>query len=257
MGAAQAREPEGIPAAAWPAGLPEVGALLAGAPIVNCELLPWGSNYTFLAHLDGGEHGPGLGVYKPRRGEAPLYDFPDGTLYRREIAAYVVSEALGWGIVPPTVLREEGPYGMGSMQLFIPNDTAANYFTLRNHRVEELQRFAVFDVVTNNADRKGGHCLLGHDGRLWGIDHGLTFNSYWKLRTVIWDFQGEPVPDPLLADLQALAGALAAGGGPSGSLAGLLDADEMEAFRVRLDRLLEYGKFPEPHSRRSVPWPPV
>jgi len=159
--------------------------------------------------------------------------------------------------VPPTVLREEGPHGVGSMQLFIPNEASVNYFTLRTTRLAELQRFAVFDVVTNNADRKGGHCLLGHDGRLWGIDHGLTFNSYWKLRTVIWDFQGEPVPPGLLADVAALAAEVAGGRGVAPQLAELIDAEEMNALRVRLDRLLEHAKFPEPHSRRSVPWPPV
>ena len=241
----------------WAPADAEVAELLRGAPITKCDLLPWGSNYTFLAQMDGGEAGPGLGVYKPRRGEAPLYDFPDGTLYLREYAAYVVSAALGWDFVPPTVIREEGPYGVGSMQLFIPNETQANYFTFRNERPDELRLFAAFDAATNNADRKGGHCLLGLDGKIWGIDHGLTFNAYWKLRTVIWDFQGEPIPQNALNDLALLSERLTGGGHPADLLNDLIDAQEVEALQRRLGQLVELGRFPEPHSRRSVPWPPM
>jgi len=241
----------------WSPDDANVAELLRSAPITRCDLLPWGSNYTFLAQMDGGAAGPGLGVYKPRRGEAPLYDFPDGTLYRREYAAFVVSSALGWGFIPPTVIREEGPYGVGSMQLFIPNETQANYFTFRSERPDELRRFAAFDAATNNADRKGGHCLLGLDGKIWSIDHGLTFNAYWKLRTVIWDFQGEPIPQPALADLASLRERLRFGSHFADVLRELIDPQEMEAFQRRLEQLLEIARFPEPHSRRSVPWPPV
>ena len=242
---------------AWSPEDANLTELLRSAPITKCDLLPWGSNYTFLAQMDGGPAGLGLGVYKPRRGEAPLYDFPDGTLYRREYAAYVVSSALGWGFIPPTVIREEGPYGVGSMQLFIPNDMEANYFTFRAERMDELRLFAAFDAATNNADRKGGHCLLGFDGKLWGIDHGLTFNAYWKLRTVIWDFQGEPMPQPVISDLASLQQSLATGSQLALELGELIDSQEMDALRRRLEQLTGAGRFPEPHSRRSMPWPPV
>ena len=141
---------------------------------------------------DAGDGVRGLAVYKPRRGEAPLYDFPDGTLYRREFAAYVVSEAIGWHLVPPTVIRD-GPYGVGTAQLFIDAQPKRNYFTLREDRSDDLKPMAAFDVFANNADRKGAHCLLDPEDRIWGIDHGLTFNVDYKLRTVIWDFSGQPV----------------------------------------------------------------
>ena len=230
--------------------------LLRDAEIQRCELLPWGSNYTFLAQLDGGGAGPGLAVYKPQRGEAPLYDFPDGTLYRREYASYVVSEALGWRFVPPTVIRD-GPHGPGSVQLFIGSVPGASYYTFREERAEELRRFAAFDCLANNADRKGGHCLPGFDGRLWGIDHGLTFNTVPKLRTVIWEFRSQPVPDFLLKDMEQLLSSLERRSSPVDSLEELLSAAEVEALCRRLDGLLNSQRFPEPGPYRSVPWPNV
>ena len=173
--------------------------------------MPWASNATFLVEiaLDGGT---ALGVYKPERGERPLWDFPPG-LYKREVAAYHLSEALGWGLVPPTVCRD-GPYGEGSVQLFVPADFEQHYFTLREHAEhrDRLERICVFDLLANNADRKGGHCLAGDDGAIYAIDNGLTFHEEMKLRTVIWDFGGEPIPRALLADVKrALTGSPAAG----------------------------------------------
>jgi len=229
--------------------------LLGNSEFLECQLHPWGSNYTFVAKLDGGEAGPGLAIYKPRRGEAPLYDFPDGTLYRREYASYLVSQALGWDFIPPTVIRD-GPHGIGAVILFIPSVRGANYFTFREERSEELQRIAAFDWLTNNADRKAGHCLLGADDRVWGIDHGLTFNAVPKLRTVIWEFKGTAIPPSLHQALSEFAEELAQGD-VGAELRELIAPAEMEALGGRLGRLLETGMYPEPGPWRSVPWPAV
>ena len=213
--------------------------------------MPWASNATFLVEiaLDGDTT---LGVYKPERGERPLWDFPPG-LYKREVAAYHLSEALGWGLVPPTVCRE-GPYGEGSVQLFVPADFEQHYFTLREHAEhrDRLERICVFDLLANNADRKGGHCLAGDDGAIYAIDNGLTFHAEMKLRTVIWDFGGEPIPQALLDDVKR---ALAAAVPPP--LADLLDAHEKRALLARARAVLKAGRFPEDTSGRRYPWPLV
>src|SRR5690606_34583588 len=148
----------------------------------SCELIPWGSNYTFAAALVDQQGGRCLAVYKPRRGEAPLYDFPSGTLFLRERAAYLAARLLGWDFIPPTIIRT-GPHGIGSVQLFVEAEENAHYFEFHRQRAAELQSMALFDLLVNNADRKAGHCLLGKDGRVWGIDHGLTFHHLPKLRT--------------------------------------------------------------------------
>ena len=192
-------------------------------------------------------------VYKPVAGERPLWDFPDG-LYRREVAAFVLSEALGWGIVPPTVERDDGPLGPGSLQLFVAADYEQHYFTLfdQGGHEEALRRMCVFDIVANNADRKSGHVLLGPDGRLWGIDHGLCFHRQSKLRTVIWDFADEPVPRPLLADLERTAADL------PDALAALLHDEECQAVVDRIHRLVHVRTLPEPlGDRPPYPWPLV
>jgi uncharacterized repeat protein (TIGR03843 family) len=190
-------------------------------------------------------------VYKPREGERPLIDFAPG-LHRREHAAYLLSEALGWGLVPPTVVREDGPFGVGSLQLFVQHDPLAHYFTLYDEVPEshdELRRIALFDVVANNADRKGGHVLHGVDGRVWGIDHGLCFAAGYKLRTVVWDFGGDPVPEDLLDAVAPLADAV-----PE-QLAGLLTSSEVLALQQRVRRLLERPVLPVDATGRRVPWP--
>ena len=150
-------------------------------------LVPWGSNYTFIVTIrhDGKQANA---VYKPSRGERPLWDFPDGTLAFREVAAYLVSEALGFPNVPPTILRD-GPQGIGMVQLYIEMVDGQHFFTLRDQHRDEMKRIAVFDAIINNTDRKGGHVLLGEDGKLWCIDHGVTFHEEPKLRTVIWDYR--------------------------------------------------------------------
>jgi len=197
-------------------------------------------------------------VYKPQRGERPLWDFPDGTLSHREVAAYEVSHALGWGVVPVTVQRPDGPAGEGALQRFVEHDPEEHYFTLLPDHEDRFRQFAAFDVLVNNADRKGGHCLhdLANDVIL-GIDHGLTFHRLWKLRTVVWDFGGEVVAPVLLDDVcrvsaEALDGRLA------DRLDGLLDPSEVAALAVRGEDLARQRHFPEPDAGyHSVPWPLV
>ncbi|MEX5262498.1 MULTISPECIES: SCO1664 family protein [Kocuria] len=191
------------------------------------------------------------GIYKRLEGERPLLDFRPG-LHRRERAAYVLSEFLGWGIVPPTVLRQDGPFGTGSLQRFVEHDPRQHYFTLYDTAPDThdaLRRIALFDLVANNADRKGGHVLRGADGRIWGIDHGLCFAAAFKLRTVVWDFSGEPVPQDLLRDIAPLADDVPA------ELAELLDAEEVAALRRRVRRLLDEAVLPVDVTGRRIPWP--
>ena len=212
--------------------------------------MPASSNATFLAELEL-DGAAGLAVYKPGRGERPLWDFPPG-LFARELAAYQLSEALGWGLVPPTV-RREGPYGEGSLQLFVPADFEQHYFTLleRPEHHGALKRMCVFDLIANNADRKGGHCLLGTDGRVWSVDHGLCFHTDPKLRTVMWDFEGMPIPDDLVSDMARFAVSL-----PE-ELGGLLDDEESEALAARAAAIVKRPVFPSARSARPYPWPLV
>ena len=212
--------------------------------------MPWSSNGTFLTKLTAGEDVM-LAVYKPGQGERPLWDFPRG-LYRREAAAWVLSELLGWGIVPETIVRD-GPFGEGSMQRFVNADFEEHYFTIyedeQHHPV--LRQFAVFDLLANNTDRKSGHVLLGDDGRLWGIDNGLCFHPDPKIRTVIWEFGGERIPDDLLDAVRDVLPKLDV-------LEVLLDEEERDAIRSRGERLLKVKTFPlaDP-SGRCYPWPMV
>jgi uncharacterized repeat protein (TIGR03843 family) len=216
--------------------------------------IPWASNATVLAKVTHQEL-QGLAVYKPVRGERPLWDFPTGTLYRREVAAYLVSEQLGWGLVPPTLARD-GPLGIGSVQLYVDADAEVTAFELLAAEDPALPRIAAFDVVTNNADRKAGHCLAGEGGRVWAIDHGLCFHTQAKLRTVLWDLAGTRLEAPVLADLEALA-AEAAGGALGASLCELLDPDEVAALARRARALARAGRLPAPRGDRPYPWPLV
>ncbi len=224
---------------------------LARGEITVKGRLPRASNMTFLVEV-AGNAGTALGVYKPGRGERPLWDFPP-RLYRREVAAYLLSEALGWGLVPPTVERD-GPYGEGSLQAFVTADFEQHYFTLRERPAcrERLEQICAFDIVANNADRKSGHCLLAPDGAVFAVDNGLTFHAEPKLRTVIWDFGGEPVPRPLLTDLRALVRS-----GMPAPLAALLEPAEQEAVLARAHALVDDRRFPDFPGGHSVPWPPV
>ncbi|MEV5612909.1 SCO1664 family protein [Streptomyces sp. NPDC052225] len=229
----------------------------------------------------------GTCVYKPVRGERPLWDFPDGTLAQREVAAYEVSEALGWGLVPPTVLRD-GPYGEGMCQLWIDGPEGGNEGDKLLALVEgeepgegwkaigfaevgegrtallvhaddaRLRRLAVLDAVINNGDRKGGHLLVDADGHLYGIDHGVTFNTEDKLRTLLWGWAGEPLTEEASAALEALSARLADGEPLAVRLGELITAAELEAVRERVAGLLKSGRHREPSGEwPAIPWPPI
>lgn len=217
-------------------------------------LLPFSSNYTFLARVGEGPDEV-MAVYKPQRGERPLWDFPRGTLAAREVAAYVVSEALGWQLVPPTVMRTDAPLGPGSLQLFIEHDPDRHYFTLMEERPEDFEAFAAFDVVINNADRKAGHVLEDARGQLWAVDHGVSFHVDPKLRTVIWSFAGAPLSEAVRGALEGLGEVLADHRRLGGELAKLLSAPEADATLERVESLLVDNRYPEPGRDRPLPWP--
>jgi hypothetical protein len=235
---------------------PAMAPALAGGELEILGLLPRSSNYTFLVRATGEDGDQALGVYKPQRGEIPLWDFPEGTLCRREVAAYVVARALGWPNVPPTILRD-GPEGLGSVQTFVSFDPEEHYFTLQEGFAEDFRAAAAFDLVVNNADRKGGHCLLGEDGRIWLIDHGVCFSAEPKLRTVIWEYMDEPIPASLLAGIERLGVALDEGGTDRDELGALLNEEELLALRRRIGEIAASPVFPGPGGDRPFPWPPV
>jgi uncharacterized repeat protein (TIGR03843 family) len=214
--------------------------------------MPYSSNATLLVRIchEGEE---GLGIYKPHRGERPLWDFPPG-LGVREAAAFELAQALGWDVIPPTVLRD-GPLGEGSVQHFVDADFEQHHFTLVEDEAHHpaLQRLCLLDVVANNTDRKSGHCLVDADGRIWGIDNGLSFHEEFKLRTVIWEFSGDAIPDELLDPIAALVEADQL---PE-ALAELLTDDEQEAMLDRAGALLRGRHFPTDPSGRRWPWPLV
>lgn len=225
---------------------------LAGGEVEIQGRMPWSSNATFLVTV-AAEGRETAAIYKPIAGERPLWDFPGG-LYRREVAAYELSEALGWGLVPETVARDDGPLGPGSLQRFVDADFEQHYFTLLEEERYHgpLRRMAVFDVVANNADRKGGHCLLDGEDHVWGIDHGLCFHTQPKLRTVIWDFAGDRLDGTDAADLERLVET-----GLPDELTAHLQDGEAAALERRISRLLSVGRLPEPRSDRPYPWPLV
>jgi uncharacterized repeat protein (TIGR03843 family) len=233
--------------------LEDTNELLATSELSVVGRLPWSSNLTYLVNLESVGDAPLNAVYKPAGGERSLWDFPD-CLYRREVAAYELSEALGWGIVPPTVIRDDGPLGEGSVQLFVEADYGEHYFTLLEGGGYEtfLRTVCAFDFVANNADRKSGHVLKGSDGRLWGIDHGLCFHRQPKLRTVIWDFAEEPIPDQVIDDLDTLGSDL------PDAVGRLLTGSERAAIQHRARHLVDTGIFPDPEGDwPPYPWPLV
>ncbi|MGH7777129.1 MAG: SCO1664 family protein [Candidatus Dormibacterales bacterium] len=232
-------------------------ARLGAAPSIELlGLLHRSSNYTFLVRLSG-QGGEEMAIYKPSLGETPLWDFPAGTLFRREVAAYRLSRALGWPLVPPTVVRETAPHGVGALQHFVHADRARHYLGQERRAPETWLPVALFDVLANNADRKSGHCIFDAAGRPWMIDHGLTFHREEKLRTVIWDFAGEPLPDGLRRDLLRVLDDLDRGGAGC-RLPGLITRAELAALKRRLRAALDPAwRFPHPTSGWSVPWPLV
>jgi len=213
--------------------------------------MPWSSNGTFLVSVSTGTERI-KAIYKPEAGERPLWDFPPG-LWRREVATYALAFGLGWPVIPPTVTRD-GPLGIGSLQVFVPSRYEQHYFTIRDddrHR-DALQQLGVLDLIANNTDRKGGHVLLARDDRVWGIDHGLNFHEDPKLRTVLWDWAGDPIPGRLL---DAVAAWLDRHG--EADLVELLAPEEVEATRGRAGLVLQHGTFPVDHTGRQHPWPLV
>lgn len=232
--------------------------LLRGEMEIRGEFM-WGSNYTFLALVT--HAGETLQtVYKPTRGERPLWDFPAASLARREVAAYLVSEALGWRLVPPTVYRKQGPLGPGSLQLFIEHDSEYHYFSFSNEDRQRLRPVAAFDLLINNADRKGSHVLVDPEGHLWLIDHGVCFHVEDKLRTVIWDFTGQPLGEDLcssLVEFQAkLSDTVDGESELAQALKPYLSRGEIKALRTRAENLVTQSVFPPPDPyRRPYPWP--
>jgi uncharacterized repeat protein (TIGR03843 family) len=232
-----------------------IRGLLSGA--IELEgLMPWSSNYTFLVKIEDTTT-PLLGIYKPGAGERPLWDFPDKTLSLREFASFLVSVVLGWPRIPPTVLRN-GPHGLGSVQLFVEAEYEAHYFNMRDIPAfaDEFRKMALFDYIVNNADRKGGHCLKGKDGQVWAIDHGLTFHTDPKLRTVIWEYCSEPIPEIEMQAVSRLESLLGETSFPR-ILGDLIAPTEIDAFKRRVDRLVKTGSFPDLRAGRNVPYPPI
>lgn len=227
--------------------------LLLESEITASKLIPWGSNYSFAVALetrDGREH---LAVYKPRAGEAPLYDFPEGTLFLREVASYRLSKLLGWDIVPPTVIRE-GPHGVGSLQLYIEPMTESEEWDPRRFWGDcslEIERLVLFDHIVNNADRKLAHCLRDVHGKVWGIDHGLTFNEVPKLRTALWQFVGAEIRPDLCHDLERLKRREAE---VRKVLDRYLSVSEIDALMQRVERFLGIGRYPQLNPRRNIPY---
>ena len=226
----------------------DAARLLRSGEMEILGLLPYASNVTLLAKIEGEL----LVVYKPQRGERPLWDFPEGTLCAREYAAWVVDDRLGWGLVPPTVLRD-GPAGLGAVQLYVEEDENFDVHDVVQTHPDELKKMSVLDVVINNADRKAGHLIADTSGKLWGIDHGVCFHDEPKLRTVIWTFEGEPIPEPLLKDLDRFT----RDASWKSELQTLLEPFEIDALCQRVTTLLRTERFPMPPAGRyHVPWPP-
>jgi hypothetical protein len=217
----------------------------------------WGSNSTFLVNVICSSLSLPA-IYKPIRGERPLWDFPAASLAKREVAACLVSDALGWQLVPPTVYRPEGPFGKGSLQLFIPHDAQRHYFNLTEAEKECLKSVACFDLLINNADRKGSHILFDESGHLWAIDHGICFHRDYKLRTVIWDFIGQPIPVDLLNSIEAFLSGLDEGADDFTSMHKWLTIPEIHALRRRGLQILDDPTFPPPRGEdRPYPYPPL
>jgi len=219
-------------------------------------LVPWGSNYTFLVTLRH-ENGKADAIYKPGRGERPLWDFPPGSLCSRERCAYIVSQILGWPGVPPTILRD-GPHGWGSVQYFVDHDPQEHYLTIQGQFDDQARLIALFDSIINNGDRKSGHVLIDEKGQLWAIDHGISFHSELKLRSVIWEFAGEKLSEEISSDLVAFHSWLCYGIGEAyEELNNLLSQQEISALERRVKGLIDDSVFPFPGPGRHYPWPLV
>lgn len=232
---------------AWDPTRPDILELLSNGAHFETQPIYHGSNYTFLVMIDAGPSGQSFAIYKPARGEYPLYDFPSGTLYRREVATYLVDRLLGWSLVPPTVVGH-GRHGEGSVQLFIEASDGGEI------GVPELQRLVLLDQITNNADRKAEHLLVSGQSKLWGIDHGLTFHVQPKLRTVLWHFAGRAIPADDCRDIRHFADGLQRVSTDDAiQLKEFLNQSEWRALCGRAARLLDTGRFPDPRYK-PVPY---
>lgn len=242
-----------------PENYPPVLAALLESDMELAGLMPWSSNYTFLVNLSHASlEQPLAAIYKPDAGARPLWDFPSKSLHKREFLSYLLSQLLGWPNIPPTVIRL-GPHGEGSVQQFIEADYEAHYFTMRGDLDEvglEFQQMALFDLISNNADRKAGHCLQGHDGQIWAIDHGLTFHTEFKLRTVIHEVCDACIPEPMLHDLANLYSLLTKSTEFQTILGHFINSREQKAFTERVATLLQSKRFPR-LSPYNVPYPPI
>lgn len=235
----------------------EILSILESGKITITGEFLWGSNYTFSVEVSQDKQTL-PGIYKPTQGERPLWDFPQASLARREVAAYLVSEAIGWGFVPPTVYRVDAPFGPGSVQMFVEHDPEYNYFSFSHAELKRLRPVAIFDILINNADRKGSHLITDQSGFLWLIDHGISFHREYKLRTVIWDFAGETIPEELWLDLSRFEAQLKPGTDFLIQLEKYLTSEEINALILRTRKLLAAKRFPNPQAnRRPYPWPPV
>ena len=232
---------------------PEALNHLESGDVIGGHTMPWGSNYTFLLWINAGENQCVRAIYKPRDGEKPLRDFPSGTLYKREQAAYELSQLLKWPNIPLTVVRD-GPYGVGSMQLYLDCDPRITYFDMRDTASDNLFPLAVFDLLVNNADRKAGHCLLDSTNTIWSIDHGLTFHSSFKMRTVMLEYCGREIPEHLVTDMKNLSNSFTQ---KSKTLETLINPEEIEALQNRLAQIVETPIMPILDPNVNIPWPLV
>ena len=233
----------------------ETYEILSKGDLSDPLLIPSGSNYTFYTNVN--YQGKSMRViYKPRLGEQPLHDFISGSLYKREYASFLLSTALDWKFIPTTVVRE-GPYGIGSVQQFIDIEPESNYFTIAMANTYELQKIALFDCISNNADRKASHCFIGRDGQVWGIDHGLTFNHIWKLRTVIWDFAETPIAGDLVYQLSKLLAKITRTNSEIHNILNtLLTPEEFLSLCNRITHFVDSPIFPSyDPTRRNIPLP--
>ena len=229
--------------------------LLKSGQIVKHELLPGCSNAAFLIDITADTQNNHIkAVYKPKSGEKPLWDFTNGTLYKREYAAFLISNHLGWPTIPETVIRE-GPYGIGSVQLYIDHNPKITYFDLKSKDFHELKELALFDVLVNNADRKAGHCILDKHKKLWSIDHGLCFNSHFKIRTVMLEFWGTEIDTSFIPKLKNLAHELSADSDLRYNLNNLISEDEIVSMLSRINDLVSEGIIPVLNPYHNIPWP--
>ncbi len=246
------------PSSRWlqPDVLSSLHAILETGSIEVVGQVTWGSNFTFLVQVQA-DAGEVPAIYKPEQGERPLWDFPYGTLSDREVAAYILSRALDWSLVPPTIKRADAPAGPGSLQFYVEADPDLHYFTFDEDQKQRLRPTALFDLLINNADRKSGHIIIDNDDHIWLIDHGVCFHEEYKLRTVVWDFVGEPIPEDLLKAVQDLIPDLDADADLYKQLCSCLSASEINALQERCSSILQDPTFPPPGLGRPYPWPLV